>query len=332
MKRRSFLRWLGRATAASAIAPLAATAQPRGTVRRVGVLMPYPADDAEYQIRVKAFRQELSRLGWNEAGNLVIDERWTTDDMIRVRTGVEEILLLKPDAIVVSGRRVVAVLQERTRTVPVVFAGISDPVETGVVPSLARPGGNLTGFTLFEYSMIGKMLEMLKRMSPGIDRAALIFSPDNPATVLSGRSFETSAPILGIQPTLSPVRAPAEIESAIETFARRPNGALLFPSDVTITLHRELVTRLALQHRLPAIYGDPVLVASGGLMSYGPDRIDIFRQSAGYVDRILRGEKPGDLPVQNPTRFQLVLNLRTARALGLDVPPTLLAIADGVIE
>jgi putative ABC transport system substrate-binding protein len=227
----------------------------------------------------------------------------------------------------------VAVLQERTRVVPVVFAAIGDPVESGVVASLAHPGGNLTGFTLYDSSsIIGKMLEILRQMSPGVMHAGLIYNPDNPGTIVLARSFETAAPALGIRATLAPVHSPGEIERFVESIAREPNGGLVFPADVTVFIHRDFITRLVARHRLPAIYSDPALVTGGGLMFYGTDRIDLFRRAAGYVDRILRGEKPGDLPVETPTKYQLVINLKTAKALGLEVPPMLLARADEVIE
>jgi putative tryptophan/tyrosine transport system substrate-binding protein len=214
----------------------------------------------------------------------------------------------------------------------VVSASLPDPVETGVVASLARPGGNFTGFTGFELPMIGKSVEMLKQIAPQVRRTALIFNPDNPATVFYQRAFEAAATALGIQPIIMPIHHPADIKRAIDEFAREPNGGMLFPPDVTLVIHRELVVGEANQRRLPSIYNDRVLVTSGGLMSYGPDRTDIYRRSASYVDRILRGEKPGDLPIQQPTKFELVINLKTSKALGLEVPATLLARADEVIE
>jgi putative tryptophan/tyrosine transport system substrate-binding protein len=329
MKRREFITLLGGATAAW---PLVARAQKESRARKVGILMAFPESDRDIQARVTAFRQELRKVGWSEGVNLHIDERWPSDDMGRVRTDAAELLNLKPDVILVSGRRAVAVLQQQTRSIPVVFAGIGDPVETGLVASFAKPGGNFTGFTLWEYSVIGKMLGMLKEASLGMARAALIYNPDNPGTVVMARWFEAVAAPLAIRPTLAPIHTAAEIEHAVEAVAREPNGGLLFPPDVTVAIHREFVTRLVGRYRLPAIYGDPVLVTSGGLMSYGPDRVDIFRRAASYVDRILKGEKPGDLPVQAPTQYKLVINRKTAKALGLEVPPTLLAGADEVIE
>jgi putative ABC transport system substrate-binding protein len=268
-----------------------------------------------------------------ESRNLVIDECWTTDDMTRVRSGADKVLNLKPDAILVAGRRAVAALQERTRVVPVVFAAIGDPVESGLVASLAHPGGNFTGFTLYDSSSImGKLLEMLKQMAPSVTHVGLIYNPDNPGTVVLARSFETAAPALGIRAKLAPIHSTGEIERIIESIAREPNGGLVFPADVTVFIHRDFINRLVARHRLPAIYSDPALVASGGLMFFGTDRIDLFRRAAGYVDRILRGEKPSDLPVETPTKYQLVINLKTAKALGVTIPDKMLALADEVIE
>jgi putative ABC transport system substrate-binding protein len=311
--------------------PLPALAQQLPRERTVGILIAFPASDTDIRARVTAFRQELGRLGWSD-GSLRIDERWPSDEMDRVRAAAAELIAGKPDVILVAGRRAMAVLQQQTRTIPVVFAGVTDPVEQGIVSNLARPGGNFTGFALFELSVVGKMLEMLKQMAPNITRTAFVFNPDNASAVYISRSFSALAKPLAIEPTLIGVHAPAEIERAIETFAREPNGSLLFPGDVTTTIHRQLVTAQVARLRLPAIYSDPVLVTGGGLMFYGPDRVDIFRRSASYVDRILRGEKPGDLPVQLPTKFQLMINLKAAKVLGITVPSTLLATADEVIE
>jgi putative ABC transport system substrate-binding protein len=329
MRRREFITLFGGAAAAW---PLWARAQQLTGPRRVGILLAFPATDRDIQARVAAFRQELGKLGWSEGGNLTIKERWSSDDMDRLRADAAELIAGNSDVILVVGRRAVAVLQQQTRTVPVVFPGIGDPVETGVVASLAKPGGNFTGLTLFEYSMIGKMLELLKEISPGMTHAAMVYNPDNPTTVNMARWFETTARPLNLRATLSPVHTPAEIERAVQACAHEPNGALFFPPDVTVTIHREFVTALVARHRLPSIYSDAAVVAAGGLMSYGSDSLDRFRRAASYVDRILRGEKPGELPVQQPTKYQLVINLKTAKALDLTVPPSLLAIADEVIE
>jgi putative ABC transport system substrate-binding protein len=302
IERRKFLATLG---GAAVTWPLAARAQQPATERTVGILMAYSASDRDLQARVAAFRQDLRKLGWVEGGNLRIDDRWPSDDMDRIRVDAAELIARKPDVILVAGRRAVAALQQQTRSVPVVFAGIGDPVEGGVVASFAKPGGNFTGFTLWEYSIIGKMLEMLKEISPSTSRAALVYNPDNPGTVIMARWFETVAAQLAVRPTLAPVHTAAEIEHAIEAFVSEPNGALLFPPDVTVTTHRDFIAALAARHRLPAIYFDPVIVFGGGLMSYSPDRVEMARQAASYADRILRGEKPGDLPVQQPTKYEL---------------------------
>jgi ABC-type uncharacterized transport system substrate-binding protein len=328
MKRREFITLFGGAAAAW---PLAARAQQAARQRRVGILLAFAESDDEYQRRVAEFRQEIRRLGWPEE-SLRIDERWPADDMKRVQADASELINLKPDAILVGGRRALSVLQEQTRSIPVVFAGITDPVEQGIVTNLARPGGNVTGFSTFELSIFGKMLETLKQMAPNCTRVALVFNPDNASAVLISRTFEALAAPLAMQATLIAVQNPSQIERAIESFARERNGGLLFAPDVTIYIHRELVIAQVTRQRLPAIYADPVMVKAGGLMSYGPDRLDMFRRAASYIDRILRGEKPGDLPVQQPTKFELVINLKTAKTLGLDVPPTLLARADEVIE
>jgi putative ABC transport system substrate-binding protein len=317
------------ALAGGAAWPVVARAQQMS--RRVGILMALSASDPNIRARVAAFRQELAKLGWSE-GNVLFDERWPADDMDRVRADAAELISGKPDVILVAGRRAIAVLQQQTRTIPVVCAGLTDPVEQGIVSNLARPGGNITGFALYELSVPGKMLEMLKQMAPNITRVAFVFNPDNASAVYISRSFPALAAPLAIEPTLIPVHAPADIERAIKIFAREPNGGLFFPGDVTTTIHWQLVTAQVARLRLPAIYSDPVLVTGGGLMFYGPDRVDIFRRSASYVDRILRGEKPGDLPVQLPTKFQLVINLKAAAALGITVPQNLLVTADEVIE
>jgi putative tryptophan/tyrosine transport system substrate-binding protein len=329
MRRREFITLLGGAVIAW---PLAARAQQPATERTVGILMAYSASDRDLQARVAAFRQDLRKLGWVEGGNLRIDDRWPSDDMDRIRVDAAELIARKPDVILVAGRRAVAALQQQTRSVPVVFAGIGDPVEGGVVASFAKPGGNFTGFTLWEYSMIGKMLEMLKQISPGMARAALVYNPDNPGTAIMTRRFQEFAAPIAVRPTLAPIHSPAEIERAVEAFAREPNGALFFPPDVTVSIHRAFVTALVARHHLPAIYGDLTIVTNGGLMGYGADRLDIYRRAASYVDRILRGERPGDLPVQQPTKYHLIINLKTAKALGLTVPQTLLVAADEVIE
>jgi putative tryptophan/tyrosine transport system substrate-binding protein len=316
--------------AGAAAWPLAGRAQDDRR-RAVGVLMPYAESDTELEVRLAALKQELHRLGWVEGKNLRVHERWATDDLGRLRAHARELVGLGPDVILVTGRRVLPVIQQETRSIPVVFVWVTEPLGQGVA-SLARPGGNITGFAAPELSVFGKLPEILTQIAPHLTRAALLFNPDNPASVSYARQLESAAPALAIEPVIVPVHGPADIERAIETFAREPKGGLLFPSDLTLLAHRELIVGLAARHRLPAIYADRIMVASGGLASYAADRTEMYRQAASYVDRILRGEKPSDLPVQQPTRFELVINLRTAKALDLTIPPTLLARADEVIE
>jgi putative tryptophan/tyrosine transport system substrate-binding protein len=330
MRRREFIA--AALSGAAAAWPLAARTQQPAAKRIVGILMAYPRSDTGVQARVAAFRSALEKLGWSEGDNLRIKERWSSDDMNQLQTDATDLLNLNPGAILVAGRRAVAVLQQKTQNIPVVFAGIGDPVESGLAVSLAHPAKNFTGFTATEYTSIGKMLELLREISPALARAAFIYNPDNPATVIMGRFFQDAAKALSIEPNLSPVHERQEIEHTIESFAREPNSGLFFPPDVTTTIHRDFITDLVARNRLPAIYGDELMVESGGLIFYGADRLDLYRRTASYVDRILRGEKPGDLPIQQPTKYQLIINLKTAKALGLTVPQTLLATADKVIE
>ncbi len=294
--------------------------------------MPYPESDSEVRARVAAFRNELRKLGWSEGENLRIHERWATDNLDRVRAHAAELVKLGPDAILITGGRVVQVIQQHTRTIPTVFVGVTDPLGQGMVASLARPGGNMTGISSPEYSVVAKLLEILKQIAPGTVRAALVFNPENPSGVFYWSYFEAAAQALGIQPAIVAVRQPAEIERAIETFAREPRGGLVFPSDLTLLAHRQLVTALASRHHLPAIYSDRAMVTSGGLVSYSADRTEMFRRGASYVNRILRGEQPGELPVQQPETYELIINLAAAKALGIEVPPALVARADEVIE
>jgi len=327
MRRRAFITLLGGAAAW----PLAARAQ-QERMRRVAVLMPYAESDAEIQTRIATFRQELRKFGWAEGANLRIEERWPGDDMDHVRRDAAELINLNPDVIVVAGRRVVPIAAQQTRSIPVVFVGISDPVSSGLVASLARPGGNLTGFSQIEFSLIGKLVEGLKEIAPRVTRIAFISNPDNPATKLYVQSFEAAAKSVAVRTAMFPVHEPVEIERAIETSAQEPDGGLLFPPDLTILAHRKLVIALAAKYRLPAVYTNRAYVADGGLMSYGVEVLELYRRAASYVDRVLRGEKPSELPVQQPTNYELVISLKTAKALSLDVPPTLLARADEVIE
>jgi ABC-type uncharacterized transport system substrate-binding protein len=329
MKRREFITLVGGSAAAW---PLAARAQQPDRMRRIGILIPFPKGDAEIQARVQAFRQELARLGWSEGSNVQFDERWSTDNMDLVRVDSANLVVLNPDAIVTLGDRVIPILTKLTRSIPIVVAAMSDPIASGAVESLAHPGGNVTGFSLIEFSMFGKMLEILKRVAPGISRVGMMYNPDNPSGVAYFRSFEMFAGQLPVQTINLPIHDMAEIERAIASLADRPNSGALVPPDITISSLRTQVSALLLRHRVPAISTDPGIAAAGGLVSYGPDRLVMFRKSASYVDRILRGEKPGDLPFQQPTIYRFVINLKTAKSLGLTVPDTLLVAADEVIE
>jgi putative ABC transport system substrate-binding protein len=325
MRRRDFVALLGGAAAW----PMAAQAQP-DRVPRIALFMGI-ADDAEGRRRAATFRQALQQLGWKEGSNVRIDERWGVADTDVIRASAIELLQLNPSVIVVQGARAVPILQQATKTIPIVFVSISDPVGRGIVTNMARPGGNITGFQLFEFSVIGKLLEALKEVAPKVSRVACLVNPDNPAADFHVRSFETVAPSLAVQPLIARVHNSADIAQAIEAFADQ-NGGLLLPPDDTTVVHRKLVVTLAARHRLPTVYSFRSFVADGGLMSYAVDVVDLFRRSASYVDRILRGEKPGELPVEAPTRFELSLNLQTAKALGLEIPPSLLARAEEVIE
>jgi len=327
MKRRDFISLVGGAAAW----PLAARAQQADRIRRVGILMPYAVTDTEIQTRVRALRQELQKRGWTEGGNVQFDEHWTTDDRDLIQAHAADLLASKPDVVVAIGR-VIPVLMNMTGSIPIVFPGSGDPVGTGLVKSLARPGGNVTGFSLLEFSIIGKMMEMLKQIAPGTSRVAMVYNHDNHAAAFYARSFEGFAAPLGIVPIRAPIHGMAELERAIEMLVETQNGAVLFATDLTVTVLRDQVVALMARHRLPAIYSDSVLVKSGGLISYAADRVDLYRHAGSYVDRILRGENPAELPVQQPTKYELVINLKTARAAGLDVPQILLARADEVIE
>jgi putative tryptophan/tyrosine transport system substrate-binding protein len=300
-------------------------------MRRVGVLMNSTADDAVSQGRLTAFMQGLQELGWTVGRNLQIDYRWGAGNVERYRTFAAELVALTPDILVTVGAPAVEALQHATRTVPIVFISVTDPVGGGLVASLARPGGNTTGFTLSEYGLSGKWLELLKEIAPRVMRTAVL---RDPVAVGIGQFAAIQAVAPSLQVELSPVdvRDAGEIERALAAFARFSNGGLIVTASTPALLHRELITTLAARHRLPAAYPFRYFTASGGLISYGPDPIEQYRVAAGYVDRIFKGEKPADLPVQHPTKYELVINLKTAKALGLTVPETLLARADEVIE
>ena len=328
IKRREFITLLSGAAVAW---PLAAGGQQPERMRRIGVLMNLASDDAEGQARLAAFHQGLQQLGWTVGRNVQIDYRWSAGNADYIRKFAAELVALAPDVIVSTGSPSVAVLQQATRSVPIVFTAVVDPVGGGLVASLARPGGNATGFMLFEYSTSGKWLELLKEIAPRVMRAAVIRDPTLTAAVAQFAAIQGAAGSLGVE--LSPIdmRDAGEIERAVTAFSRVSNGGLIVTASGS-SARRSLIITLAARHKLPAVYAFRYFATSGGLISYGPDIIDPFRRAAGYVDRILKGEKPADLPVQTPTKYELVINLKTARTLGLEVPPTLLARADEVIE
>jgi putative ABC transport system substrate-binding protein len=310
----------------------AAGAQQSQRLRRIGILMPYPPRDAVFQERVRAFREELRKRGWASGVNVEFDERWVGDNMDLIRSAASNLVELKPDVVLATGGRVIPILMELTRTVPIVIPGAPDPVERGYVKSLAHPGGNVTGFSQTELSVIGKMLQILKEVAPQVSRVSMMFNPDNPATALIARAFESAAAALGIEPTIAHVHGLTDIESAVAAAAAKPNSAIFVVSDVTINALPNQTVEAVARHRVPAVYSERNFATIGGLLYYGTDRIELFRRAASYVDRILRGEKPGDLPYEGPTKYDLVINLKTAKALGWTIPPKLLFTADEVIE
>jgi putative ABC transport system substrate-binding protein len=326
-RRREFMTLFAGSVAAW---PLAARAQQPDRVRRIGMFMGIP-DDSEGQARVAVFRQALHALGWTEGRNVQFNYRWTASNAVQAREFAKELLDMRPDVILANSTPVAVAVRDTTRTMPTVFVQVSDPVAVGVVQSLARPGGNLTGFTNFEPSMASKWLELLKVIAPKITRVAYLFNP-NTAPLIYVRSIETAAPLLSVKSVAAEVYSAVEMERVVEQFARESNSALLILPDIFTSTNRQSIIALAARHRLPAIYPFRYFVAIGGLISYGIDVLDNYRQAASYVDRILKGAKPAELPVQLPTKFEFVINLKTAKALGLDVPPTLLARADEVIE
>ena len=329
MKRREFITLLSGAAAAW---PLHARAQQGERVRRIGVLMPLAADDPEATARIAVLQQSLQQLGWVDGRNVQIDARWSAGNEADTRKNAADLAALAPDVILANGASATGPLLQATRTVPIVFVIVTDPVGAGFVDSLARPGGNATGFINFEYGMSGKWLELLKQIAPGVTRVAVL----RDAAVSVGPAqfgvIQAVAPSLRVEVNPINLRDAGEIERAIAAFAGSPNGGLILTAGATAQLHRDLIITLAARHKLPAVYPYRHLVTAGGLLSYAPDYIEQYRRAAGYVDRILKGEKPADLPVQAPTKYELVINLKTAKALGLDVPPTLLARADEVIE
>jgi putative tryptophan/tyrosine transport system substrate-binding protein len=330
MKRREFMSLIGGAAAAW---PLTARAQQGERVRRIGALAGgVAADDSDAQANFAAFLQVLQQLGWTDGRNLRIDYRLGLGNVDNIRKCAAELAALAPDVILASGTSPMAPLLQATRTVPIVFVNVADPVGAGFVDSLARPGGNATGFIQFEYSLSGKWLELLKQIAPGVTRAAVLRDPAITAGIGQFAVIQAVAPSVGVEVSPVNVRDAGEIERAVTVFARSPNGGLIVTSSALSVVHRDLIVTLAARHKLPAVYPRRYYVTGGGLISYGFDIVDQYRRAAGYVDRILKGEKPADLPVQAPTRYELVINLKTAKALGLDVPATVLTRADEVIE
>jgi putative tryptophan/tyrosine transport system substrate-binding protein len=329
MQRREFIKVIAGSAAAW---PFTALAQQPERIRRIGVLMAINADDADAQARMAAFVQGLQQLGWTVGKNVRVDFRLAGIDADTLRKHAAELVALAPDVILAQSSPAVAPLLQATRTVPIVFTLIGDPVGAGFVDSLAHPGGNATGFTVFDYSMGGKWLELLKEIAPRVTRVAVLREAAVAAGPAQFGAAQTVAPSLGMELRPVDTRDAGEIERAITAFARGPNGGLLVTGSSSASSHRNLIIALAAQHRLPAVYFQRLFVAAGGLISYGTDYVDQFRQAAGYVDRILKGEKPGDLPVQTPTKYELVINLKTAKQLGVSIPPAVLARADAVIE
>jgi ABC-type uncharacterized transport system substrate-binding protein len=329
MKRRAFITLLG---GAAATWPLAARAQQADRVRRIGVLVGASADGMDQQARQATFLQGLQQLGWTDGHNLRIDSRWGAANADDIRKYAAELVAFAPDVILAAGNAPVERLLQATRTVPIVFVIVLDPVGSGIVDSLSRPGGNATGFMQFEYSLTAKWLELLKQIAPGVTRAAVLRDSTIAAGIGQFAVIQSVAPSVGVE--VSPIngRDATEIERAIAAFARISNGGLIVTSSALAGVHRDLIITLAARHKLPAVYSNRASVTGGGLISYGADLVDQYRRAAGYVDRILKGEKPADLPVQAPTKYELVINLKTAKALGLEIPATLLARADEVIE
>ena len=331
MRRRQFIALLGGAAVAG---PLAARAQEAGRMRRVGVLMAFDENDPEARAYLSGFTQGLAELGWIDGRNLHIDVRWAAGNVDRMRMSAKELLDLQPEVILAHGTPATAAFQRETRTIPIVFAIVADPVGSGLVASLPRPGGNITGFLVEEASTTGKRLELLTEIAPRVKRVAALFNPDTAPYVKSYYlpSFEAAAHLLGVEPITAPVRNDAEIEAVINALGQQPIGGLVVMNDSFMFVHRSQIISVSDRNKVPAVYYDKIFAREGGLLVYGIDRADIFRRSAPYVDRILRGAKPNDLPVEYPTRFSLLINLKTAKTIGLEVPPTLLTFADEVVE
>jgi putative tryptophan/tyrosine transport system substrate-binding protein len=327
--RREFITLLGGAAVAW---PLTARAQQSERMRRIGVLSPLPADDPEAKAHIAAFLEGLAQLGWTDGRNVRLDTRWAGGDMESIRKNAAELVALSPDVILAAGGAAMTPLHQVTHTVPIVFTQTPDPVGAGFVASLARPGGNATGFTLFEFGISVKWLELLKEIAPHVARVAALRDPALSSGLGELGAIQGVAPTFRVELSVIDVREAPEIERTVTAFARQSNGALIVLSSAVAIVHRDQIIRLAASHQLPTVYFARYFVAAGGLISYGPDTIDPHRRAAAYVDRILKGEKPADLPVQAPTKFELAINLKTAKALGLEIPPALLVRADKVIE
>jgi putative ABC transport system substrate-binding protein len=330
MNRRDFITLL---TGTAAAWPIAARAQQAGAVRRIGLLMNGDESDPSWRSYMASLTQALRKLGWIESQNLRMEVRWAARDAERTRSLAGDLLRLSPEVILATSTSSLTELLRRGPTMPIVFVFVSDPVAQGFVSNLARPGGNITGFSNYEFSIGGKWIELLKRIAPGLTHVTLVFNPDtSPQSKFFASSIDSDAPSLGVEATAAPVHSPADIERAIETVSRRPNGGLIFPTDGFLASHRQLVVESAARHRVPAIYAGQDFTEIGGLMSYAVDFDTQYRQAAVYIDRILKGAKPGDLPVQSPSKYSFVINLKAAKALGIEVPTNLLLTADDYIE
>jgi putative ABC transport system substrate-binding protein len=328
MRRRDLITLLG----AAAAWPLAARTQPAERMRRIGVFTPYDENDPLVKTYISAFTQALAGLGWTESGNVRVDLRWHGEDTNQIQTLAQELVGLHPDIILVSSTAATVALQRETRTIPLVFANVTDPVASGVVARLDRPSGNITGFASFEATLGGKWLELLSEIAPRLKRVAIMFNPDTSPASAYMPSLETAARSLKIEQIIGPIHGDEEVERAIIALGREPGGGLVVMPDVFMFTHRAPIILAAARNNVPAVYSLPDFVRDGGLLSYGPDRVDNFRRAATYVDRILRGAKPGDLPVQFPAKYEMAMNLKTAKALGLTVPQSILLRADKVIE
>jgi putative ABC transport system substrate-binding protein len=329
LRRRSFITLLGGAGVAW---PIAAQAQQGDRVRHIGVLMPFDENDPEGKLRYSAFTQALADLGWTAGRNVRVDVRWDGGDINRIRALAHELVGLQPDIILAGGIPPTVALQRETRTIPIIFAGVSDPVASDIVARLDRPGGNITGFANHEATLGGKWLELLSETAHDLKRAAITFNPDTAPVSALMPSFEAAARSLKVAPIVAPVHSDAEIETAIISLGHEPGGGLVVMPDAFMVAHRAPIISAAARNNVPAVYSNSLFARDGGLLSYGPDLVDNLRRAATYVDRILRGEKPGDLPVQFPTKFEMVVNLKTAKALGLEVPPSIRLRADELIE